>query len=125
MQDYRKLHLWQKAHRLTLEAYAVSELLRTPAAWPLRSQLLRAAISVSSNIAEGAGRGSDADFRRFLQHSLGSLNELEYDLLLARDLGFLTPGAHAQLGEQLQEVRRMLSGLMARMNRGTPWPVDR
>ena len=85
MQDYRKLRVWQQAHSFTLEAYAVSAYLTRPIAWPLRNQLLRAVISVPSNIAEGAGRGSDADFRRFLLHSLGSLNEVEYDLLLARD----------------------------------------
>ena len=104
MQDYRKLRVWQKAHELTLKTYAVSAQLATPPAWPLRDQLLRAAISVPSNIAEGAGRGSDADFKRFLRHSLGSLNELEYDLLLARDLGFLKHADHSRLCEQLEEV---------------------
>lgn len=66
MQDYRKLRVWQKAHTLTLETYAAAAYLKAPPAWPLRTQLRRASISVPSNIAEGAGRGSDADFRRFL-----------------------------------------------------------
>jgi four helix bundle protein len=113
MQDYRKLRVWQKAHQLTLETYAVSARLTTPQGWPLRHQLLRASISVPSNIAEGAGRGSDPDFRRFLRHSLGSLNEVEYDLLLARDLGFVPAAEHSRLSAQLEEVRRMLSGLIA------------
>jgi four helix bundle protein len=113
MQDYRNLKVWQKAHALTLRAYAVSAHLTDPPAWPLRDQLLRALISVPSNIAEGAGRRSNADFRRFLFHSLGSLNEVEYDLLLARDLGFLAVAEHTPLSEQLEEVRRMLSGLIA------------
>ena len=113
MQDYRKLRVWQKAHALTLETYAASAYLDQPKGWPLQSQLLRASISVPSNIAEGAGRGSDPDFRRFLFHSLGSLNEVEYDLLLARDLGFLPAAEHSRLSTQLEEVRRMLSGLMA------------
>ena len=65
-----------------------------------------------SNIAEGTGRGSDADFRRFLWHSLGSCNELEYDLLLARDLRFLPVELHADLATQIEEVRRMLSRLV-------------
>jgi four helix bundle protein len=115
MQDYRNLRVWQKAHKLTLAAYAVSPYLKVPEAWPLRDQLLRAAISIPSNIAEGAGRGSDPDFRRFLWHSLGSTNELEYDLLLARDLTFLLPKLHTPLTEQLQEVRRMLCGLVERL----------
>ena len=113
MQDYRKLRVWQKAHEFTLGAYAAAAYLAKPVAWPLRNQMLRASISVPSNIAEGAGRGSDPDFRRFLGHSLGSLNEVEYDLLLARDLGFLPPAEHSRLSAQLEEVRRMLSGLMA------------
>jgi four helix bundle protein len=113
MQDFRKLKVWQKSHRLTLQLYAVSASFTKPHAWPLRNQLLRAAISVPSNIAEGAGRGSDPDFNRFLGHSIGSLNEVEYDLLLARDLGFVKTQDHVQLSRQLEEVRRMLSGLMA------------
>jgi four helix bundle protein len=112
MQDYRKLVVWQKAHKLTLDLYSVSANLKAPEAWPLRDQLLRAAISIPSNIAEGAGRGSDADFRRFLWHSMGSCNELEYDLLLARDLTFLPEKDHTRLTGALVEVRRMLSGLI-------------
>ena len=116
MQDYRKLHVWQKAHKLTLNSYEVSAYLQKPEAWPLRDQLLRAAISIPSNIAEGADRGTDPDFRRFLWHSLGSCNELEYDLLLARDLGFLRRDLHSQLSTQLEEVRRMLAGLVQSLN---------
>jgi four helix bundle protein len=78
----------------------------------LRDQVFRAAISIPSNIAEGAGRGSDPDFRRFLWHSLGSCNELEYDLLLARDLKVLPGEVHSGLERQVEEVRRMLSGLV-------------
>ena len=117
MQDYRNLHVWQKAHKLALATYAVSAYLHKPEGWPLRDQLFRAAISIPSNISEGAGRGSDPDFRRFLWHSLGSCNELEYDLLLARDLQFLPVQLHGKLTEQLQEVRRMLSGLVQQLNR--------
>ena len=69
----------------------------------------------SLQYAEGAGRGSDLDFRRFLRHSLGSCNELEYDLLLARDLGFVPSELHASLSQRLEEVRRMLSGLVRRL----------
>ena len=113
MQDYRKFMVWQKAHRLVLDVYADSAAhLRLPPAWAVRDQMTRAAISIPSNIAEGAGRGSDPDFRRFLFHSLGSANELEYDLLLARDLAFISSSLHRQRTVQLEEVRRMLSGLI-------------
>jgi four helix bundle protein len=113
MQDYRKLQVWQKAHTLAVRVYAGSARFKAPEAWELRRQLLRALISVPSNIAEGAGRGSDADFRRFLLHSLGSLNEVEYDLLLARDLGFLPLPDYSQISANVEEVRRMLSGLIS------------
>ena len=110
MQDYRKLVVWQKAHRLTLDVYADSaKHLAGREAWELRSQLRRAAISVPSNVAEGSGRGSNSDFRRFIFYSLGSINELEYDLLLAKDLRVLPPPLHERRAEQIQEVRRMLS----------------
>jgi four helix bundle protein len=116
MQDYRKLRVWQKAHALTVRTYAISATnLKHPAAWSLRDQMTRAAVSISANIAEGSGRGTDRDFRRFLWHSVGSCNELEYDLLLARDLDLLPAGTHGELAEQVEEVRRMLSALVQRM----------
>ena len=116
MQDYRQLDVWKKAHRLALDTYADSaEYLGNPDGWALRDQIRRAAISIPSNIAEGAGRSSDPDFRRFLFHSLGSANELEYDLLLARDLGLLPVPLHEKRGREIAEVRRMLSGLIARL----------
>ena len=113
MQDYRKLVVWQKAHQLTLRTYAAAAHLSQPVAWALRSQLLRASMSPPSNIAEGCGRGSNRDFKRFLLIALGSLNEVEYDLLLARDLRFIPENEHDSLVAQLEEVRRMLSGLIA------------
>jgi four helix bundle protein len=118
MQDYRKLVVWQKAHRLVLDVYADSHAhLRMPGAWAIRDQMTRAAISIPSNIAEGAGRGTDPDFRRFLFHSLGSANELEYDLLLARDLTFISYPLHGERTAQLEEVRRMLCRLIESLSR--------
>lgn len=125
MQDYRKLRVWQKAHRLTLDTYAIFAHLNQPLIWALRDQLLRAALSVPANIAEGAGRGSDPDFHRFLVHALGSLNEVEYDFLLARDLGFLESADHDRLSSHVAEVRRMLSGLMAELRLAEPASVGR
>lgn len=116
MKNYRKLLVWQKAHALALGTYAISSYLQGPERWPLRDQVLRAAISIPSNIAEGSGRGSDPELRRFLWYALGSCNELEYDLDLARDLGFLPPAVHDPLAGNVGEVRRMLSGLIATIN---------
>ena len=112
MQNFRNLHVWQKAHRLALKTYSVPAYLLKPEAWPLRDQILRAAISIPSNIAEGTGRGSDPDFRRFLWHSMGSCNELDSDLLLAHDLKFVPGELHTQLGNDVSEVRKMLVRLI-------------
>jgi four helix bundle protein len=70
MQDYRKLRVWQKARQLAVNAYALPAYLQEPNGWALRDQILKAAISIPSNIAEGAGRGSDPDFGRFLWYSM-------------------------------------------------------
>jgi four helix bundle protein len=81
--------------------------------------LFRAAISIPSNIVEGRGRGSGADFVRFLWHSMGSCNELEYDLLLARDLSLLPEPSYRPLNQPLEEVRRMLTGLIHSIKSGS------
>ena len=115
MKDFRTLVVWQKSHRLTLDVYAGSATLPKGIGWSLQSQLVRAAASVPANIAEGCGRAGDRDFRRFLRHSLGSACELEYHLLLARDLGFLAETAYGPLNAQVVEVKRMLAGLIRRL----------
>jgi four helix bundle protein len=115
MQDYRKLQVWQKSHQLALTTYELPAYLTKPEAWPLRDQILRAGISIPSNIAEGAGRGSNPDFRRFLWNSMGSCNELESQLLLASDLKFIPRERHSRLENDLSEVRKMLSGLVQKV----------
>jgi four helix bundle protein len=84
----------------------------------LTSQSRRAASSIPANIAEGCGRGSDSDFKRFLHVAMGSACELEYHLLLGRDLKFLEPASWIKLGEQLGEVKRMLAALIQTLERG-------
>jgi four helix bundle protein len=115
MQDFRNLRVWQKAHKLTLKTYALSATMSHPRTFNIRDQLVRSAISVPANIAEGCGRAGDRDFRRFLRHSLGSACELEYHLLLIRDLGLLTEAAHRPLEADLVEIKRMLAGLIRRL----------
>jgi four helix bundle protein len=115
MQDYKQPKVWQKAHALALDTFALSPYFEAPEAWALRDQMLRAAISIPSNIAEGRGRGSDPDFKRFLWHSLGSCNELEYDLQLAQEAGFLPEPRYSPLTGRVAEVRRMLTGLVQRL----------
>ena len=111
MQDFRNLVVWQKSHRLALEAYAECAHLTRGRLFSLRDQLLRAATSVPANLAEGCGRSGDRDFRRFVRMALGSASELEYHFLLARDLGVLPDPAYERLASAAVEVKRMLSGL--------------
>jgi len=71
---------------------------------------------VAANIAEGCGRGSDKDFRRFLQIAMGSASETEYHLLLAHDLGFIDQESYQPLTQQVTEVKRMLASLIKKLN---------
>ena len=89
MQDYRKLAVWKRAHELTLAIYACTGGFPRDEAFGLTSQLRRSAASIPANIVEGCGRDTNAEFARFLYIALGSANELEYHLLLARDLDYL------------------------------------
>jgi four helix bundle protein len=113
VQDFRKLVVWQKSHKLTLEVFALSATFARPPYYALQNQAVRAAMSVPSNLAEGAGRTGDREFRRFARIALGSASELEYHLLLARDLGLVPATSHERLSECVAEVKRMLTGLIA------------
>jgi four helix bundle protein len=107
--------VWEKAHDMVLRIYQVSASFPKEERYGLVDQLRRAAVSVPANIAEGCGRGTDADFARFLQIVMGSASELEYELLLARDLGYLNSQNHLSLEQSIQEVKQMLSGLLIKL----------
>ena len=107
--------MWENAHRLTLAVYAATAGFPGDELYGLRSQIRRSCTSVPANIAEGCGRDTDADFARFLQISAGSAIELEYQLLLARDLGLLEGAKHAALDAEVNDVKRMLATLTRRL----------
>jgi four helix bundle protein len=113
VQDFRNLKVWQKAHAVVLEVYRATSAYPKEELFGLTSQTRRSASSVPTNMAEGCGRGSDADFARFLWMSNGSAYELDYQLLLARDLQYLNPNLYQELAAKLEEVKRMLAGLLA------------
>lgn len=114
MQRFRDLKVWAKAHALTLAVYEASELFPAVERFGLTSQMRRAAASIGTNIAEGCGRSSKADFGRFLQIAMGSASELEYLLILARDLRLLAKEACDRLSTDIEEVKKMLSTLILR-----------
>jgi len=115
MQDFRLLQVWQKAHQLTLAVYQHTHSFPSAERYGLTSQLRQAGSSIPANLAERCGRGSDADFARFVQIAIGSASELDYHLLLARDLGYLTDEVHHACKEQVGRVTRMLHGLLKRL----------
>ncbi|HLF77604.1 MAG TPA: four helix bundle protein, partial [Dehalococcoidia bacterium] len=90
MRDFRKLDVWDRAHKLTLSIYSVTGSYPRDEVYGLTSQTRRAASSIPANIAEGCGRESNADLARFLHIAFGSASELEYHLILARDLEYIT-----------------------------------
>lgn len=112
MRIFKELQVWQKAHRLTLDLYGATKDFPTEERFGLQSQLRRAAVSICSNIAEGCGRGGEREFAHFLNMANGSASEVEYQLLLAKDLGHLTEDKHRNLEERVQEVGKMLTSFI-------------
>ena len=89
MQDYKKIQVWQRSHQLVLEMYEITNRFPKEELFGLVSQIKRSASSIPANIAEGCGRNSNKDFAHFLNISLGSLNEVTYFVLLAKDLKYI------------------------------------
>ncbi len=109
MQDFHNLKVWQKSHQLVLSIYKATTKFPEDELYGLTSQIRRAATSIPANIAEGSARGTDPDFGRFLIIAQGSASELDYHLLLSRDLKYLDPNDYQTLSEHLAEIRRMLN----------------
>lgn len=112
MQDYKKLTIWVRAHQFVLDIYSTSRSFPEDERYGLTSQIRRASASIVANIVEGSVKGSKADFKRYLHISLGSAAETEYFLLLAKDLGILEAGKHHILAKEVDEIKKMLSGLI-------------
>jgi four helix bundle protein len=115
MQDFHSLKVWEKAHQLTLDVYRTTVTFPREELYALTSQLRRASSSIPANIAEGCGRGGNAEFKQFLQIAMGSASELEYHLLLARDLNYLKAVDFQRLTDSAIEVKKMLAALIARV----------
>ena len=115
MKDFRELNVWEKSHRLTLEIYKMTTGFPKEEQYGLTSQIRRASSSIGLNIAEGCGRGSDADFKRFLYFSFGSACEVEYCLILVLDLNYIVSDKHAELQSLIEEIKKMLSALIEKL----------
>jgi len=116
MKDFRDLKVWEKAHTLVIGCYTATGGFPKQEMFGLVSQIRRSASSIPANIAEGCGRRGNAELHRFLQMGMGSASELEYHLLLSRDLNFLATAAYDGLQAQVIEVKRMLAALIRRVD---------
>lgn len=115
MKDFHELKVWQKAHQLTLTVYQITAMFPREELYGLTSQLRRCSASIPANLAEGCGRSGDAEFARFCSIAMGSASELEYHLLLAKDLKLIKPKDHAELSQRATELKRMLTALIQKL----------
>ena len=112
VESWRDLDVWQIAHKLVLRVYETTRRFPAEERFRLADQLCRAAISIPTNIAEGKGRGSLKEYLQFLIVARGSVEELKYQLLLARDLGYIGEVPYHEIAEGYERVGKMLNGLI-------------
>jgi four helix bundle protein len=104
MRNFRKLTVWQKSHVLALSVYKFTSGFPKEELYGLTSQMRKSASSIPSNIAEGCGRVTQSQFAQFLNIAMGSASELEYQMLLAKELHFINESIFTKNAEQMQEV---------------------
>jgi len=115
--DFKNLKVWRKAHSLALNVHRAAVRIRGSEFVSLRSQMIRAAFSIPTNVVEGNGQQSAQQFARFVRFSLNSTSELEYHLIAARDVRVITATDFNSLSTQTIEVRKMLYGLLRHLDR--------
>jgi four helix bundle protein len=109
---YKDLVAWQKAMDLVVNVYAATERFPSRERFSLTDHLCRAAVSVPSNIAEGQAHFNKREFLHFLRHARGSLAEVETQMLIAKRLNYLCGGDEEKLSKQVDELGRIMSGLI-------------
>jgi four helix bundle protein len=116
MSDFKKLNVWKKSHALALNVHRVAGRIRGKEHSSLKSQIVRAAMSIPANIVEGRGQKSELEFSRFLRIALNSSTELEYHLIVARDIQIIPKSDFLTLLNDAIEVRKMLHGLLGKLS---------
>ena len=115
MRNFRALKVWKKSHWLVLAVYNATGTFPREETYGLTAQLRRSCASIPANIAEGCGRSGEGELVRFMVIAMGSASELDYHLLLARDLGYLRARDYQELSQATGEVKRMLSTLITKV----------
>jgi four helix bundle protein len=108
VKDFRELKVWERGHKMALKAYKLTSGFPKQELFGLTSQIRRSASSIPANIAEGCGRMGSAELHRFLQIACGSVSELEYHFLLARDLAYIAKPDYDSARDELLDLKRML-----------------
>ncbi|WP_373057301.1 four helix bundle protein [Zunongwangia sp. H14] len=115
MVDYKNYKVWQKSHALVLEIYKITRTFPADEKFNLISQMNRAALLIPTNIVEGCGRETQKEFLRFLHISSGSAFELEYLILVSKDLYFIYKDRFDKLTEAINEIKKMLFSLIQKI----------
>jgi four helix bundle protein len=123
--DFKKLIVWRKAHALALDARRAACRIRGSENAGLKNQIIRAAMSIPTNIVEGTGQKTGKEFARFIGIALNSASELEYHLMVARDTRLISTSEFEALSSRTIEVRKMLHGLQNRVLASSRTPRKR
>ncbi len=115
MRDFKKYKIWELSHQFVLKIYGLTEQFPAKEIYGITSQLRRASSSVPTNIAEGCGRKSDVEFARFLTIALGSASEVEYLLILSRDLKFISEEDYQVLSKEINIIKRKIYTLKTKL----------
>ena len=118
MRDFKELNVWKKAFEFTKDIYKITENFPKSEIYGITSQLRRASVSISSNIAEGCGKLSERDFLNFLVISFGSSKEVENLLLLCKELNYINITDFNSLNQQLTETSKMLNAFISNIKKG-------
>ncbi|MFM7196144.1 MAG: four helix bundle protein [Bacteroidota bacterium] len=118
MHNYKKLVVWQMAVDLSVRIYKLTGSFPSDEKFGIISQVRRAAVSIPSNIAEGSARNSRKMFSSFLEISLGSSFELETQLIISRQIGYITEGSFNELNDEINKIQKMIQALRQRQIKG-------
>ncbi len=115
MADFKRLEIWQRAHAMAMDVHRASGRMRGATHVSLRNQLVRAAMSVPTNIVEGRAQRTEPDFRRFLGYAVASLDEVEYHLIVARDIKAMKDPDFRSLLAQVTLIRKQTHALIKKL----------
>lgn len=112
MKDFKELEMWKRSHQLTLEIYKATQCFPKDELFGLTSQIRRAVSSIPTNIAEGCGRRTNAELANFLNIASGSASEVKYEILLAKEIGYISTEQQDKWTREISEIRSMLAAYM-------------